>query len=123
MLDLCRQCGEPITGVARTDKEYCSNACKQRRYRTWDKHQQTHLERNLWRKYGITIAELHELREAHEYACAICRRRARLVVDHDHKTGKIRGLLCHKCNIRVGLVERVEPMYDKIQAYLRPHRA
>lgn len=45
-----------------------------------------------------------------ESACAICFKNQsdlplRLAVDHDHKTGKIRALLCHSCNARLGVLE------------------
>lgn len=59
-------------------------------------------------KYGIDINKYNEILAIQEGACAICQnsengRYKRLSVDHDHKTMRIRGLLCHKCNRGIGL--------------------
>lgn len=50
--------------------------------------------------YGITSEEYAALFKAQEGRCAICRetRTKNLAVDHCHKTGAIRGLLCQRCN-------------------------
>jgi hypothetical protein len=51
--------------------------------------------------YGITSDDYATLLEAQEGRCAICGARPkskRLAVDHDHKTGAVRGLLCSRCN-------------------------
>lgn len=50
---------------------------------------------------GITEAEYDERLAAQNGGCAICGatpKKRRLHVDHDHKTGHVRGLLCHRCN-------------------------
>jgi Recombination endonuclease VII len=50
---------------------------------------------------GITDADYQALLASQGGGCAICDhppRTRRLHVDHDHKTGKVRGLLCHRCN-------------------------
>jgi hypothetical protein len=57
------------------------------------------------KKYGITEAEYRELKRASKGRCAICNRKARLVIDHDHITGKVRGLLCDKCNGGLGCLD------------------
>lgn len=52
--------------------------------------------------YGITTNQYRAIWEAQGGRCAICQRangtRKRLAVDHDHKTGEVRGLLCGPCN-------------------------
>lgn len=56
---------------------------------------------HLRRTYGITIAEYDLLFEAQGGKCAICgggTTKRHLAVDHNHKTGEIRGLLCGLCN-------------------------
>jgi hypothetical protein len=60
-------------------------------------------DRYLRRTYGITEGEYALLLDAHEGGCWICGRKPkkggrRLHVEHDHKTGRVRGLACWKCN-------------------------
>ena len=62
---------------------------------------------SLKSNYGLTPDEYDKLFEMQEGRCAICKTPQeelpkRLHVDHDHKTGKIRGLLCQKCNHGLG---------------------
>ena len=64
-------------------------------------------ERRLWNKYKITSFQYNELLEKQGGKCAICpnrdgHKKLGLVVDHDHQTGNIRGLLCDKCNTSLG---------------------
>lgn len=63
----------------------------------------------LKRRYGITIEEFESLWDKQQGLCAICHNPAAgkgsmsiLGVDHDHKTGKVRGLLCWRCNQGLG---------------------
>lgn len=61
----------------------------------------TDRDRYLMRKYGIDEADYQLLLAAYGGGCWICGREPtarRLHVDHDHKTGRIRGLLCWRCN-------------------------
>lgn len=53
--------------------------------------------------YGITQEEFEALKEAQGGCCAICKKFKRLVVDHNHATGKVRGLLCSPCNAALGI--------------------
>lgn len=58
--------------------------------------------RHLRRKYGLSPEQVEGLKEMQANKCAICKTPTSLVVDHDHKTGKVRGLLCHLCNSSLG---------------------
>ena len=61
---------------------------------------------NLSRRYGMTEADLAARIEKQGDLCAICRcPMARPVVDHDHATGAVRGVLCHPCNLKLPAVE------------------
>jgi hypothetical protein len=64
------------------------------------------------------------LLESQQGRCAICDReelemRTPLVMDHNHKTGVIRGLLCHRCNLLVGLIEHDRGELARAYAYIR----
>lgn len=56
--------------------------------------------------YGMSYAELDKLRNESNQACAICHKPdGKLVIDHCHTTGIVRGILCHTCNTRLGVLE------------------
>jgi hypothetical protein len=59
-----------------------------------------------WRAHGIQLTEVefHKRLLEQKYKCAICFERPnhRLAVDHDHYTGRVRGLLCKNCNRALG---------------------
>ena len=64
-------------------------------------------KRSLKRLYNITIEDYDLMLRDQEYGCAICGTdkpggMGRFHVDHDHKTGRVRGLLCHRCNSILG---------------------
>ena len=77
------------------------------------------------RRYGLTFSEVEGLWEAQGKACAICRDPLRLrgekgrdkvVVDHCHDTGAVRGLLCTPCNLMIGYAnDRPETLSLAIQ--------
>lgn len=58
---------------------------------------------DLKKNYGITLEDYDRMLESQDNKCKICDTdspgsKGRFYVDHNHKTGKLRGLLCHKCN-------------------------
>jgi hypothetical protein len=75
--------------------------------------------RHLVRKRGISASEYAALMARQEDRCAICRRPCgtgrRLAVDHDHRTGRVRGLLCFRCNTSLA---RYEEFAREFVAYL-----
>jgi len=61
------------------------------------------------KRYGIKPEEYEELLDEQQFKCACCgssdpKRKAGFVIDHDHDTGAVRGLLCHNCNIGIGML-------------------
>ena len=55
------------------------------------------------RRYGLTVGQYRDMIERQHGLCGICAKPLdRIDIDHDHTTGRVRGLLCHACNIGVG---------------------
>ena len=73
----------------------------------------------LKQRYGITLDQWEAMAASQGNVCAICRKRPIKHTDHCHTTGKIRGLLCHGCNVGLGSFrEEVDTMEQAI-AYLK----
>ncbi len=82
-----------------------------------------HLARasRLTRLYGITEQEYADLLELQNGRCGVCSRKpgkARLAVDHDHETGFVRGLLCHRCNKAIGYLDDNREVAQRAVTYL-----
>lgn len=80
-------------------------------------------KRSLKCLYGITLDKYNEILNSQGGVCAICKGVNKtgksLFVDHDHKTGKVRGLLCHRCNIVLGHARDEINILEKAIDYLR----
>jgi len=76
-------------------------------------------------RYGITRDEYYQLYASQNGRCAICRRDESAIsrgtffcIDHDHKGGQVRGLLCTECNLAVGYLESTGASVASVSAYL-----
>lgn len=88
-------------------------------------------EKNYKASFGITIDQYELMFNFQGGLCAICRKPEtimdrgkirRLAVDHCHATGKIRGLLCGKCNKAIGLVDENLLVLSAMSEYLLKHQ-
>jgi hypothetical protein len=113
----CRECGETFTPKAPSHLA-CSQTCADRMLSS----------RYLQRCYGITLRQYEKLRQNQENLCAICLRegfvmashhKMKLVVDHCHTSGRVRGLLCHNCNRALGLLRDSDEVLRRAINYLR----
>ncbi|TXH15707.1 MAG: hypothetical protein E6R03_06725 [Hyphomicrobiaceae bacterium] len=82
---------------------------------------------HIRRKYGMSPEDYDSLLKAQNGTCALCDRRqeeeryGRLHIDHDHETGRIRGLLCWWCNHKT-IGKHNDPMFFyRIYKYLQPN--
>lgn len=104
-------------------RRYFSDPQKKRLYRDW----------SLQRTYGITIDEYEEMHRKQRGLCAICLKpeaskdrrgtRRALAVDHDHVTGKVRGLLCFRCNSALEAFDKDQSIVMRLKDYLWPSEA
>jgi hypothetical protein len=84
-----------------------------------------HLAAILRRGFGITLDDYRAMMSAQGGVCAICLRpetsprRSRLTVDHCHRTGRVRGLLCSKCNVALGYMGDDPGNVERALSYLR----
>lgn len=114
----------------------CKVCCAEHQRERWKKNkdrvksiQKRYLEKNpdarvntlLKNKFGITLERYNEVLSSQGGACAICLRKPgkrMLCVDHSHKTGKVRGILCHQCNHAIGLLRDDPSVVQKAAEYL-----
>lgn len=73
----------------------------------YQKNPQKELDRIRFKKYGITGDEFRAILERQGISCPICGKTIgkNLSVDHNHITGKVRGVICNKCNLAIGNAE------------------
>lgn len=72
----------------------------------------------LRREYGLDMAGYDALFEKCGGVCTICKQRIQLVVDHCHKTGRVRGLLCSVCNRGLGMFKDKPNLLRSAAEYL-----
>lgn len=73
----------------------------------------------LRRRYGITMDQKDELLKEQLFKCKICRKeKKRLIVEHCHKTKRVRGLTCDACNTLIGYIETYYSLLPAVFAYI-----
>lgn len=114
----------------------CTRIYFRERYRNDAEYRRKHQERRrktgrgdqLRIKYGLSEDDYQSMLTKQGGCCALCgstsfgrSKSKHFVVDHCHVTGKVRGLLCHPCNVRVGSYERLMEYAgaDKLTKYLQ----
>jgi hypothetical protein len=81
--------------------------------------------RVITKKFGLTEEDYFRMEKEQRGVCAICKAPCtsgrRLAVDHNHTTGKVRGLLCLRCNFGIGYFEENLNIIGNAMKYLRKH--
>lgn len=100
----------------------CKECCKAEKKRDYHARKEHYTNANL-RKYGITLAKYQQMLKEQQGKCKICgtndpKGRGKFHVDHCHETRFVRGLLCHHCNLLLGLAKDNEGVLNAAIRYL-----
>jgi len=112
--------------------DYKRNKSKRKKYLDENKEVVAERKRRYYLKtsFGISVEEYERMHDQQNGLCAVCRNPEtaidnknsqqvrRLAVDHDHGTGKIRGLLCQKCNMGIGYFQDDPALLREAANYL-----
>jgi len=98
--------GKRRVKMAKKYKQTEAGAVTTKKYETSIGRKTVNRERQLQQNYNITIADYDKMFSLQNGKCLICERASnkRLVVDHNHSTDEVRGLLCNNCNMGIGLL-------------------
>ncbi len=131
----CKECGRKQSRDWSGKQPKEKRNAKNRKYLSNNPEKNYHYGRKarLRRNYGITLSDYDAMAKAQKGKCAICRKieTARkmkqechdiLSVDHCHETGKVRALLCRRCNAILGLANDDIALLKKAARYISRHK-
>lgn len=111
----CRQCHGQLSNIRKQNRKITPEFAAAERIRR--------RRRRAARVFGMTLVELEtaeaKLLKLQKGKCPICRKNKCDVLDHDHKTGKLRGLICRKCNFALGYISDDPATAERLATYLR----
>lgn len=128
----CKQCYKSAKkryDQSRYPKRREESLARNKRYRLRHRERIKRLdaEKRFRHEYGIDFEDWARMYEAQEYRCALCSERLdfgrRTCVDHCHRSGRVRGLLCQSCNVGVGGYERMKVREETVRLYLSAPKA
>ena len=108
----------------------CEKIVRRRQY--WENPERYRRNSRIWKLkayYGMSWEQFCAFVESHGDKCAICdttlhalKNTKKYAIDHDHRTGRVRALLCHQCNPGLGSFRDSPELLERAAAYLRKHR-
>lgn len=134
MIKVCAWCSNDFDGATFYDgrkrthglqRRFCTIKCQEKYTYSTPRQREVQLKR----EYGLTMQEYNALLEKQSGLCALCKSaettvrktgsKAALSVDHDHNTGKVRGLLCTPCNRGIGFLRDSIDLLEAAVVYLK----
>ena len=122
----CEFCGEKFeTANYHPQQKYCNSECQRKKY--YEDHrkeiEERRRNRDVKKKYNLTSEDYNKMYDKQYGRCAICdthqsELKYTLSIDHNHKNGKVRGLLCNNCNGGLGMFKDNKLILDKAIKYL-----
>jgi len=88
--EACAVCASPIPSSRRWDATTCSTVCNREKHRL--------------ARYGLSPQAYQAMLLGQGGGCAICGESEKLVIDHNHQPGEVRGVLCSGCNTGIGML-------------------
>lgn len=137
MIRRCEKCGDEFVAKFKDSKHKCHigkriDAAKYRAERKAKKEKKepkkviptSEKEKNRDKRYiaiyGITLEQYNKMLIEQGGLCAICGNRDdKLVIDHNHSTGRVRGLLCGNCNTGLGMFQDNTELFKSAYTYLK----
>lgn len=108
----------------KANREQCRESCRRYQEKNKDKLSLIALEARV-KLYGLTLDEYEAYLKQQDNCCAICgtpfantNRKTRPHIDHCHSSGEVRGLLCSRCNLAIGLLEDSQDNLQRAIDYL-----
>lgn len=123
--DISRERARKYYQENRTNPQFLEN--KKRDMRRWidrnPEKRRIYTRNSKIRAYGISPERYHEMLKEQGNCCAICEQPSKraMSIDHDHKTGKVRGLLCDPCNLSLGHIEK-DGFLEKALKYIARYK-
>lgn len=118
----CKQCDREYNSQDHVRERFRINSRRFRAKLSPDEYKRKN--REAWRRwrYKISTQQYEEMFRKQNGSCAICGYQYTdgriLQIDHDHKTGEVRGLLCKKCNTYIGMIKENIEIIDRMKNYL-----
>ena len=128
LLRTCRKCGKErelryfTDGKGHATRSYTCDLCHSRNKKAPKRikklKEKIRQNNKRLRNYGLSAKALENLYKQQAGLCAVCGKAEKLVIDHDHRTGKVRGLLCNSCNSALGFAYDKPLLLFQLAAYL-----
>jgi hypothetical protein len=108
----------------RNQCKICFNEITHEKHRSNPNYKKRKRNRDLKLKYGIDLEIYQNMKDSQNNLCAICEspeERRELNVDHCHSSGKVRQLLCNRCNLLLGRTGDNINLFERCIVYLKTH--